>query len=178
MSRPVAWLLAAVTLAASGCASVSASGGGGKVLRRELTAFRYRQPLDVVWPQVQRLLADRGLALAGQDAKAVGQKSGVLAQFSSAAKETRSTETGGLVMETGWNQYGYRWRAEAEPDAGGLRVVFTQIERNQSEQVGWDGVALRDYDMEMDLLRRVDAEAASRIDDLVDPPPPATGQKK
>jgi hypothetical protein len=151
MSRPVAWLLAAVTLAASGCASVSASGGGGKVLRRELTAFRYRQPLDVVWPQVRRL---------------------------SAAKETRSTETGGLVMETGWNQYGYRWRAEAEPDAGGLRVVFTQIERNQSEQVGWDGVALRDYDMEMDLLRRVDAEAASRIDDLVDPPPPATGQKK
>jgi hypothetical protein len=177
MTRSVAWLLAAVTLAASGCASVSAS-GGGKILRRELTTFRYRQPLDVVWPQVRRLLADRGLALAGQDAKEVGQKSGVMAQFASAAKETRSTETGGLVMETGWNQYGFRWRAEAEPEAGGLRVVFTQIERNQSEQVGWDGVALRDYGMEMDLLRRVDAEAASRIDDLVDPAPPATDQKK
>jgi hypothetical protein len=177
MTRPVAWLLAAVTLAASGCASLSAARAGGKVLKTELEAFRYRQPLDVVWPEVRRLLSDRGLALAGQDAKAAGQKSGVMAQFSSAARETRSTETGGLVMETGWNEYGFRWRAEAEPEAGGLRVVFTRIQANQSEQVGWDGVTLRDHDMELDLLRRVDPEAASRIDALVDPPPPAAGTK-
>jgi len=173
MTRTVAWLLAAVTLVATGCASLSANRAGGKVLRTELGTFRYRQPLDVIWPEVQRMLADRGLALAGQDAKAVGQKSGFMSQFSSAAKETSSTGTGGLVMETGWNEYGFRWRAEAEPDAGGLRVVFTQIERNASEQAGWDGVSLRDYEMEMDLLRRVDPEAASRIDDRVAPSSPA-----
>jgi hypothetical protein len=177
MTRPVAWLLAVVTLAGPGCASLSASRARGKVLRAEMEAFRYRQPLEVVWPEVQRLLADRGLALAGQDAKAVGQKSGVLAKFASAAKETRSTETGGLLMDTGWNEYGFRWRAEAEPDAGGLRVVLTRIERNQSEEVGWDGVALRDHDLELDLLRRVDPEAASRIDDLIEPPRPAAGTK-
>jgi len=176
MTRPIACLVAAVTLAASGCASLSAYRAGAKVLRTEMAAYRYTQSKEVVWPEVRRLLAERGLALAGKDAKEAGQKSGSVAQFSLAAKQTSSTETDGLLMETGWNEYGFRWRAEAEPVEGGLQVVFTRIQANQGEDVGWDGVALRDYDMELALLRRVDPEAAQRIDDLVNPSAPAAGK--
>jgi len=171
MPRP-AWLLAAVALAGPGCASFSAYRAQAARERAGLERFRYAQPLDVVWPQLQRLLADRGLALAGLDAAAVGQKSGVMAQFASAAKETRSTPTGGLVLETGWNQDGVRWRAEAEPAEGGLRVVLTRIARNLDE-FGRDGVTLRDWELELDLLRRVDPEAAERIEDPAAPPAPS-----
>lgn len=167
-----AFALAALALAGPGCASLSEYRARGKLVRAGLGTFRYRQPVEQVWPVVQRLLADRGLALAGKDAEAVGQKSGPLSRFSSAAKETRSTPGGGLLLETAWNQYGSRWRAEAEPDAAGLRVVLTRIELNQQE-VGSDGVTLRDFDMEFDLLQRVDPEAAERIEEGKPPAPAA-----
>jgi hypothetical protein len=168
MPRHAAWFAVAVALAGPGCASLSDYRARSKLLRVELEAYRYPQSQEVVWPEVQRLLADRGLALAGKDALAEGQKSGPLAQWSSAAKETRSTPTGGRVLETGWNQQKVRWRAEAEPDAGGLRVVLTRIDWNP-DQMGWDGVTLRDLELELDLLRRVDPEAASRIEERCDP---------
>jgi hypothetical protein len=163
-----AWLLAAVALAGPGCASLSDSRARSKLLRVEMEAYRYPQPQEVVWPDLQRLLAERGLPLAGKDALAGGQKSGQLAQWSSAAKETRPTPTGGRILDTGWNQYRLRWRAEAEPDTGGLRVVLTRVDWN-ADQMGWDGVTLRDHELELDLLRRVDPEAASRIEERCDP---------
>ena len=178
MPRP-AWLLAAVALAGPGCASFSAYRAQAARERAGLERFRYAQPLDVVWPQLQRLLADRGLALAGLDAAAVGQKSGVMAQFASAAKETRSTPTGGLVLETGWNQDGVRWRAEAEPAEGGLRVVLTRIARNLDE-FGRDGVTLRDWELELDLrpdhLQRLAVVEAPQLGALVCGPVPVPGE--
>lgn len=171
MPRHPAWLLAVLALLGPGCASLSEYRARSRALRAEMEAFRYGQPQELVWPEVQRLLADRGLALAGEDAAAVRQAPGTMARFSSAARETRSTATGGRVLETGWNQDGLRWRAEAEPDAGGLRVVLTMIKRNLDE-FGTDGVTLRDHELELDLLRRVDPDAASRIEDLIDPPAP------
>jgi hypothetical protein len=176
MLRPATWLLAAVALAGAGCASLSEHRNRGKLLRAEMVAFRYQQPQELVWSQVQLLLAERGLTLAGPDAKAAGQKPGGLPQVTSAAKATHSTPSGGLLLETAWNEQGFRWRAEAEPDAGGLRVVLTRIELNRIE-FGMDGVTLRDHDLELDLLRRVDPEAAARIEDLIDQGPPAGGKK-
>jgi hypothetical protein len=176
LPRPAAWLLAAVALAGTGCASLSEHRARGKLLRAQMEAFRYPQPQELVWPEVQRLLAGRGLRLAEPDAKAAGQKPGLLPQFGSAAKATRPTPGGGLLLETDWNEQGFRWRAEAEPEAGGLRVVLTRIERSASE-IGMDGVTLRDHQLELDLLRRVDPEAADRIEDRIDQGPPAGGKK-
>jgi hypothetical protein len=166
MTRLTASLLAALLAlgAGSGCASLSEYRARSRSARAGMEGYRYRQPIELVWPEVRRLLADRGLGLAGKDAAAVGQKSGTMSQLSSAAKETRSTSGGGLLMETSWNQDGVRWRAEATPDAGGLRVVLTRIEINRNE-FGTDGVTLRDYELELDLLRRVDVEEAERIEE-------------
>ena len=170
MHRHAAWFAVAVALAAPGCASLSDRRARAKQVRAEMQAYRYPQSQEEVWPHVQRLLADRGLALAGKDAEEAGQKSGKLAQWSNAAKETRATPTGGRLLETGWNQNKVRWRAEAEPEAGGLRVVFTHIDWNW-DNIGWDGVTLRDHEMELDLLRRVDPEAAARIEERSEPAP-------
>jgi hypothetical protein len=177
MPRSAARLLPAVALAAlaltgPGCASFSEYRARGKQVRAGLETFRYRQPIDQVWPVVRRLLADRGLALAGKDAAAVGQKSGAISQFSSSAKETRSTPGGGLLLETAWNQDGVRWRAVAEPEPGGLRVVLTRITIN-SQEFGSDGVTLRDYDLEFDLLQRIDPDSAERVEQGRPAPDPA-----
>jgi hypothetical protein len=172
MTRLTASLLAAVLTLGPGCASLSEYRARSRNARAGMEGYRFRQPIELVWPEVRRLLAERGLGLAGKDAAAVGQKSGTMSQLSSAAKETRSTAGGGLLLETGWNQDGVRWRAEATPDAVGLRVVITRIEINPNE-FGTDGVKLRDYELELDLLRRVDVEAAEAIEEGRPVPAPA-----
>jgi hypothetical protein len=165
--RPAPWLTAALalTLAAPGCASFSKYRARAAQLRIEMEAYRYPQPIELVWPQVQRLLADKGLDLAGADAEAVGQKKpGTLGRLVSAATETHRTGAGGRLLETDWNRNGLRWRAEATPDAGGLRVVLTQIKR-KADEVGDDEVTLREYGLELDLLYRIDPEAGEKIEE-------------
>jgi hypothetical protein len=184
MPRRLVLLLAAAALAGPGCASISSYRARAAREREALAHYHYRQPMETVWPQVQRLLYDRGLDLAGKDAAEVGQKQGAMARWSSVAKETRATPGGGRLLETGWNQSQARWRAEAEPGPAGLTVVFTRIEMSAMEY-GSDGTTLRDLDLEMDLLRRVDPAAAARIDDPaampsapVEPPTPAAAPSR
>jgi hypothetical protein len=172
--RPAPWYTAALALAlaAPGCASFSQYRARSAQVRVAMEQHRYPQPIELVWPQVLRLLADKGLDLAGADAAAVGQKAGKLYQLTSAAKETRTTMNGGRVLETGWNQNGMRWRAEAQPTAGGLRVVLTQVQRS-GEEVGFDGMGLRDYELELDLLYRIDPDAGEKAEALARQPAPA-----
>lgn len=174
--RPAPLLTAAaalaLTLAGPGCATYSKYRARVAQVRVEMEAYRYPQPIELVWPQVQRLLADKGLDLAGADAEAVGQKKpGTLSQLVSAAMATHGTGAGGRLLETDWNRNGLRWRAEATPDAGGLRVVLTQIQR-KSDEVGYDGATLRDYELELDLLYRIDPEAGEKIEERAKAPPP------
>jgi hypothetical protein len=172
--RPAPWLTVALALAlaAPGCASFSQHRARAAQVRVAMEQHRYPQPIELVWPHVQRLLADRGLELAGADAAAVGQRPGTLNQLTSAAKETRTTSGGGRVLETGWNQSGMRWRAEARPDAAGLLVVLTQVQRSGAE-VGFDGVGLRDYELELDLLYRIDPDVAEKAEARAQQPAPA-----
>lgn len=176
--RPAPRLLAALTalaavtalvLSAPGCASFSQYRARSAQVRSAMEQHRYPQPIELVWPHVQRLLSDRGLELAGADATAVGQRSAKLTQVTSAAKETRTTMAGGRVLETGWSSNGMRWRAEASPDAGGLRVVLTQVQRS-GDEVGFDGVGLRDYELELDLLYRIDPDAGEKAEALTRKP--------
>jgi hypothetical protein len=174
--RPAPWLLAALVLplalTAPGCASFSQYRARSAQVRVAMEQHRYPQPIELVWPHVQRILADRGLELAGADATAVGQKPSQLTQLTSAAKETRTTSGGGRVLETGWNQSGMRWRAEARPDARGLEVVLTQVQRS-GDEVGFDGVGLRDYELELDLLYRIDPDAGEKAEARAQNPAPA-----
>lgn len=169
MTRQIGWLVALAAVSASGCAAYTAQRARDQATATEVGGYRYRQPVDAVWPQVRRLLADHGLRLAGKDAEAVGQEVGTLELMISTARETSPTPGDGLTLETAWTHGGLRWRAVAEPAEGGCRVVLTRIEENSTDH-GHDGRATRDYAWELELIRRLDPEGAARIDDLIAPP--------
>jgi hypothetical protein len=182
-------LVAALLATLLGCASWRAERARHGRLEAELGALRYARPLDEVWLEVRRLLADRGFPLAGEDAKAVGQDDGsFLSRMLSAARETRPIEYGvmpglgtgttgvlpglrgdasepsgppqGLMLETGWHQDD-RYRAEAFVENGGIRVVLTRFVREGQDPVGKPS---RDLALELELARRVEPDAAARIE--------------
>ncbi len=182
MTRPVAWIAAGglMLMAAAGCASVQASRARNQYLTSQLDALRYEKPLEEVWTEVRRLLADRGYPLAGVDAEAVGQRGGWLSNVFSPAKETRprSADVGlfqalsgagraddgsGQYLETGWLERSWnRYRVDGLKDGPGCRIVFTAIAQDVTEHR--DAGRRRDLEMELELARRVDPEAAARIE--------------
>jgi len=168
MTPTIRWLVAVAALGTSGCASLSASRARDQILEAEVGGHRYQQPVDVVWPQVRQLLADKGLVLGGQDAAAVGQSPGILQRMTAVSRETESTPAGGLVLETDWTYGRVRYRAEAQPDAGGCRVVLTRINEHENEY-GHDGRSTRDLDLELLLMQRIDPAAAERVAEALDP---------
>ncbi len=180
MSRPAAWIAAGL-VAAAACASAHANRARSQYLKTQLDALRYAKPIEEVWPEVQRLLAEKGYPLAGEDAKAAGQQEmSWVERLGSPAKETRrggpatllqligvvgrdrDAESGAQSLETGWRKNRDRYRVDGFKDGPGCRVIFTSIERDLTEHR--DGSRERDLEMELELVRRVDREAADRIE--------------
>jgi hypothetical protein len=182
--RAVLAASAALAVVASGCAT--ASSVRKERLQRELDAFTYAKPLDEVWQEGRRLLAERGFPLADKDAEAVGQKPMSWAEkILSPVRETGPATEGGLLqrmgvvkgktisgaaqaLDTGWSQYGERYHVEGWSEAAGSRVVFTFIKQGTDRQE----TKSRDLEMELDLVRRVDSGAAERIEKDVESSPP------
>jgi hypothetical protein len=172
MTRPTTWLIALLALSGSGCAALSAQRARTRVLETEVGGYRYRQPVEAVWPQLKKLLVDTGLTLGGKDIPEADQATGLVGLvvgMTSGAKETSSTPRGGLLLETGWTNGGRRWRAEAWPDGDGCRATLTMIAGSPASG-GPEDWSARDYPLELELIRRVDPDGAARIDDLLDPP--------
>lgn len=169
MSRALAWTTAALALLAlgGGCAAQRAAAERARLLQGQLDEVRYSRPLDEVWAEARRLLADRGYPLAGADAEAVGQKPWFLSGIFSPAKDTRPDPAGGQVLETGWgpgSPAALRYRLQGSAGGSGCRVVFWAVPEDQTEH-GRDGrPPRRGLDMELDLARRLDPEAAARIE--------------
>jgi len=191
MARLASLLAVAFLLAASGCASLQASRAREKALVAQLEAFRYEKPLDEVWQQARRLLAELGYPLASDDAAAVQQKeTSLVERIVSPAKDTRprSADVGLFqrfagagssgralgpdderFLETGWRRQGDRYRVDGLHDDRGCRVLFTRIFQDRTDH---RDVPERDLEMELDLARRVDPEAAVRIEAAVEPAKP------
>jgi hypothetical protein len=179
MTRYGAWLAAGLALvaAAGGCAS--ARKARARELESQLEGFRYQKPLDEVWQQARVLLAERGYPLAAADANAVGQpEMSWVERLASPARATSFSSperdlfqalgmtektVGGEVqwLDTGWNGYGERYHVEGPKDAGGCRVIFTHIQADRTDR---RDKRSRDLDMELDLVKQVDPEAAARIE--------------
>ncbi len=181
MNRAATWMAAGLVAVTAGCASTRASRARSEYLKTQLDALRYAKPLEEVWPEVQRLLADKGYPLAGKDAKAVGQKEmGWARRLLSPAKETHHGDPGALLqllgvvardrdaeelaqsLETGWRKHQDRYRADGFKEGSGCRVIFTAIDVDETEHR--DGSRRRDLELELELARRVDREAADRIE--------------
>lgn len=180
MTRFGAWMAAGLVVAAAGCASVQASRARARELEKQLDAFRYQKPLDEVWQEARLLLADQGYPLAAADAKAAGQT--VMSWAERLGSPARATSVGvpqaGLLqalgvgvgdkaasdvqwLDTGWSGNGERYHVEGMKDGGGCRVIFTHIKADRTDR---RDERSRDLEMELNLARRVDPEAAARID--------------
>ncbi|HET7754189.1 MAG TPA: hypothetical protein VFK85_09785 [Anaeromyxobacteraceae bacterium] len=182
-SAPGLFLLVAVLLVASaGCASLHARRARTERLQSELDALRYRKPIEEVWQEARRTLADRGFPLADEDAAAVGQGDmGFASKIFSPARATRpltddallarrlgtpadpAAKVRGLALDTGWGKGTPRHRRhlEAYTDGDEVRVaVFRIVEEAPEQRETTD----RDLELELELARRLDPAAAERID--------------
>jgi hypothetical protein len=180
MTRFGAWMAAGLVAATSGCASAQASRARARELEKQLDAYRFEKPLDEAWQQARLLLAEQGFPLAAADAKAVGQP--VMNWAERLGSPARATSVGvsqaGLLqalgvdvgdkpasdvqwLDTGWNGNGERYHLEGIKDGGGFRVIFTRVKADRTDR---RDARSRDLEMELNLARRVDPEAAARID--------------
>jgi len=149
-------------LLALGCSAVSGEVRRESRLREQLDEHRFQQPAAKVWPAVLRLLDDRHLRLAGRDRAVVGAApDSWLSKLTKGGFESRADGKGGLVLETREDPSALRYRAEGMDTGGGTcRVVFTAVRRTgrtPSEERS------RDLDLEIELVRRLEPEAAARM---------------
>ncbi len=183
MRSTAAWILACAAAASSACASARAAKAREQRLATELDALRYDRPPAEVWQGVRRLLADRGYPLAGADADAVGQETGVLAGLLSPAKETHPVrEEAGLLqqlgmlggpapvrpaegsvsLDTDWSRKkGDRYHVDGLAASDGFRVIFTRVQLDPSNA---REARTRDLELELALAQRIDPPAADRIE--------------
>jgi len=180
--RVAAALSALVLLAGiTGCASVRARTARTQRLQAELDAHRYAEPIDQVWLEARRLLADRRFPLAEDDAKAVGQKEmGFPEKMFSPAKSTRPLEEGaelvermgasgspasvsGRTLDTGWGPASPRERRhlEAITDGARVRVNFWRVVEDAADR---STTTERDLELELELARRLEPASAERIE--------------
>ncbi|HEU4382491.1 MAG TPA: hypothetical protein VFR85_03220 [Anaeromyxobacteraceae bacterium] len=170
MTRPTA-VLAAATLAVSSCASMQAERARREALTAQLDAFRYQKPLDEVWSEARRLLFEKGYPLAGADAEAVGQKQLFLGGLFSSAKDTRPDPAATQFLETGWGPGPLRYRVQGWANGSSARMVFWAIPEDGTEH-GRDGrPTTRGLDLELELARRLEPDAAAAIEAALPPAP-------
>jgi hypothetical protein len=176
-------LVAAALLAAStGCATLRASQARATALRVQLDAYRHQKPMDEVWLETRKLLADRSYPLAAEDAKAVGQaEMGFGDRLLSPARDTYAygadvgllqklgvfdkkggSGPAGRSLDTGWRRERDRYHADALQEEAGVRVVFLRISENSTDHR--EGAPVRDLELELALVQRLDPEAAARIE--------------
>jgi len=160
-----ALILAAVALC-SGCAVVGHFQRDAR-MRSELDAHQFARPLDEVWPEARRLVAESGYDLVGSDREALGiPPQGALQRMLSKGYETRSLGNGKRALQTDQDMKMRRYRVEGTAiDAGHARVVFWLVQGSDQNP---EESETRDTAMELALIERVEPDVAQRIAATVD----------
>jgi hypothetical protein len=174
LSRPAprSWLallpgLAIASMALAGCASMRLASEQSDYYRTRLDAYGYTQSCLDAWPEILKLLGSKGYPLQGRDRQYAGQgKEGALASFVDQGSETRAVEGGGLAVRTGWlpDAEG-RGRYEVTGTPGqpsGCVVSFTRVYSGTIDPASETRTV--DWKIQLELLKRLDPAAASRIE--------------
>jgi hypothetical protein len=157
-------VVAATALLLAGCASTRLAAAQDRYLQEKLDTWVYPKTCKELWPDVVRLLASKGFSLAGEDRVVAGEprQSDFMAAISEGF-ETRQTYDGGLVLGTSWNKNWVRYRASGAVIGRGCSVTFLRDVQPDTDDPG-KMVTTTDYDLMMELLRRVDPQAAAGIE--------------
>ena len=156
-TRAPAW-----ALLVAGCAALRAPHARTAELERQLDSWRSPAALDVAWQEARLLLAERGYPLAGKDATAAGQPPMPTAErLVSPARETALGGPLERTLDTGWTRARDRYRVASSPTAAGWRVVFLHVDEGSGDR---PARPVRDAELELALVRRVDPAGAARID--------------
>lgn len=162
MNCPTRAVWATASLLLLACSSITAQVRRDARLREALDAHPFQQPLLVVWPAALHLLAEHHYQLVGRDRAAVGApEESRWKPLTARGFATRKLGGHGLVLETRENDSHTRYRVEgAEKPPGMCHVTFTAVRRTgevPSEEKS------RDLDLELELVRRLEPDAAARI---------------
>jgi hypothetical protein len=136
--------LAFVTLSVTGCAGMRAAAARSKFIENAVMAHTYQRPCNDIWGAARTMLFARDFQVKSADAAA------------------------GLTLETEWkivsngnssSSSRYLFQGAA-PAAGSCQVSATRAMKSQQGSTSMS----RDWQMEWDLLKQVDMEAAQRIE--------------
>jgi hypothetical protein len=166
--RGRAWLLAAgVGLLSTSCASIRIGEERDAYFGKQLSAYAFPKSCMDLWPTVLQLLGSKGYPLQGRDRAYAGQppESG----FKSLVDQgypTEAVEGGGLRVKTGWSdsaEGASQYVVMGTPaGASACAVTFTGRARDPVDPASI--VETQDWKMQLELLRRVDPAAATRIE--------------
>lgn len=144
MKKLLSLSLAVLALSSTGCAGMRAAAARTKFIQNAVMAHTYQRPCNDIWGAARTMLFARDFQVKSADAAA------------------------GLTLETEWkitqngnsmNSSRYLFQGSA-PSAGSCQVSATRAAKTQQ---GSTSMA-RDWQMEWDLLKQVDMEAAQRIE--------------
>jgi hypothetical protein len=165
IDRPAITAIAAVAaLLLEGCASMRLAARQDDYMRETLGSWVYPKTCKDVWPDVVKLLASKGFSLAGDDRVVAGEapQSAFIAAISEGFA-TRQSYDGGLVLGTSWNRNWVRYRAIGAVVGSGCSVSFLRDVQPDTDDPG-KVESTTDYEMALDLLRRVDPAGAARVE--------------
>ena len=159
-ARPALFALAAVAAAllAGGCAHLRAK----EAERKALDAYEFQQPLSDVWPEALRVVAQADYPLNGRDRQVVGsEEQGALSKFFAKGHETQ-LQDGKWVAESGYGHDRRRYRiVGTQTGERSCQVRYVAL-KSRDDLVTEDEA--RDVELQLALVRRLDPEAAERIE--------------
>jgi len=159
--------LAAASLAVAGCSSIRIGNEQRNYYLKELGSWQYEKGCLDVWPSVLRLLGEKGYPLSGRDRQYAGQGTqSALGAFVDQGSETRAVEGGGLAVRTGWQpaaEGASRYEVTGNPgQPTGCVVTFTLVSHGTLDPS--DDQREVDWRIQLELLKRLEPGAASRIE--------------
>ncbi len=152
----LAGIFAAVTV--GGCAHFRAKDAE----RKALDDYEFQKPLQEVWPEALRLVAEADYPLNGKDRTLVGlDEQSTLGKIFAKGHETQLRD-GKWVAESGYGRDRRRYRVVGV-ETGPKTSKVTYVSLKARDDLTQDEEA-RDTDMQLALVRRLDPAAADRIE--------------
>lgn len=144
MKKLLALSLAVVALSTTGCAGMRAAAARNKFIQNAVMGHTYQRPCNDIWGAARTMLFARDFQVKSADA---------------AAGLTLETEW--KIVQTGKSMSSSRYLFQGSaPSAGSCQVSATRAAKSQTGSTSMN----RDWQMEWDLLKQVDIEAAQRIE--------------